>query len=336
MAKGELQSALAQAESKEKSKDYFSAAIFYKEALGIAIEQQDSTAIKHCKKKIVETNKKSFTSGAYQEIEFTHEFSEDEQNFFNEITLTVVNTDDINKSLFIIGAHPLFCPNAKGVEEQSKRTTPISHVLANLTTVTKDGHIASGGSLGEYSWFMQMYSLQQGMIMNVFLDRMFWQLMNSKTPKNKLTLKKLEKYFQSKGIINPKQLSIITTGLKHYFKGDYISALHILIPQFEALLLDMAQKYGIDVFALDQRRDVATRTAILSEYHLDSKAFIEEFGQNFCRQVKFIFFESLGYRLRHKIAHGEIAPEECNFRNTNLIIYLYLVVLVKAGANKKQ
>lgn len=336
MNTNELQAALELAESKEQSGDFFSAAIFYKDALEIALKQQNSKAIKLCKRKIVEANKKSLNSGAFQEIEFTHQLTEEQQKILEKIILSVVNNNDINKSLFIIGTHPFFYPKVKEVEEQSRKDMPLSHILATLTTVADTGHVVSGGSLGEYSWFMQMYSLQQGMIMNMYLDRIFWQLMNNKISKNKLTLKKLEKYFQSKGIINPEQMNIISIGLKQHFKKDYISSLHILVPQFEALFLSIAQRCNIDIFAIDKKRDLATRTAILSEYHLDSEEFKETFGEDFCRQVKFLLFEPLGYKLRHKIAHGEITSKECNFRNANLIVYLHLVLLARVNVKEKE
>lgn len=160
--------------------------------------------------------------------------------------------------------------------------------------------------------------------------------MNNKTSKNKLTFKKLSKYFQSRDIVSPEQMNIIDIGLKQYFKDDYTSALHILVPQFEALFLSVAQKCGIDTVAIDKKRDLATRTAILSEHHLDSDEFKQSFGEDFCRQVKFILFEPLGYKLRHKIAHGEITSEECNYRNANLIVYLYLVLLARVHVKDKE
>lgn len=336
MLTSNLKTTLSTAEDKEQSGDFFSAAIFYKEALELALTQQDSKAIKLCKKKIVETNQKSLASEAFQKVEFTHQFSEDQQKILEKIILSVVNKEDVNKSLFIIGTHPFFYPKLKEVEQQSKKNMPISHILATLTTVADTGHIVSGGSLGRYSWFMQMYSLYQGLIMDMYLDRIFWQLMKNKTSKNKLTFKKLKKYFLSKDIVNPKQMNIIDIGLKQYFKDDYISSLHILVPQFEALFLSVAQRCGIDIVAIDKKRDLATRTAILSEYHLGSAEFKKTFGEDFCRQVKFILFEPLGYKLRHKIAHGEITSEECNYRNANLIVYLYLVLLARVHVKNKE
>ena len=46
-------------------------------------------------------------------------------------------------------------------------------------------------------------------------------------------------------------------------------------------------------------------------------------GEDFCEQIKYVLFDPLGYKLRHKIAHGEIELAECNQLNTGLIIYFF-------------
>jgi hypothetical protein len=164
-----------------------------------------------------------------------------------------------------------------------------------------------------------------------------YQFIHDKTLKNKLTIKKLADYFSQSGIINPKRLGIILVGLQKYFKEDYISSLHILVPQFEGLFLEIAQHCGIDIVALDQKQGaISTRTKALSEYYLESEEFKKIFGEDFCRQLKFVLFEQMGYRLRHKIAHGEIAPEECNFPNATLIIYFYLVLLARVSTTAEK
>jgi hypothetical protein len=94
---------------------------------------------------------------------------------------------------------------------------------------------------------------------------------------------------------------------------------------------------GLDVVAHEKRgEDVSTRTITLSESHLDSDDFQKVFGKNFCRQVKFVLFEQMGYKLRHKIAHGDIKSGECNYQNANLIIYLYLYLLGRFKLTKKE
>ena len=167
--------------------------------------------------------------------------------------------------------------------------------------------------------------------MDIYLNPIFYSLIRKN---KKLTFKVLSEYFVNSGLMDTNQLEIVDIGLEKYFEEDYVSALHILVPQFEAFLLDVAKKLGINIVALDTKLDVATRTLTLSEVHLDSDDFKKVFGENLCRQIKFILFEPLGYKLRHKIAHGEISYNECNFQNMTLILYLYLVLLARIKPKK--
>lgn len=330
--KEELEAALKQAEGTESSENYFSAAIWYREALEFALKLQNKQLIRLCKNKIVEMNKKSIASGKdFKEIEVTHKFSEEQQGIIQKLIDTLLNLDSINTILKVIGEHPYFFPKITEVETLANKNIPLAYQFATLTTVSNQGHTVRGSSDGSYSWFMKMYGLSQQLIMNMYLDKIFYMLTNNDSLKNKLSAEELIKYFANSKVVEPKQLKIIAVGIQRYFDKDYISALHILVPQFEALFLNVAQKCGIDIIALDQKQDIATRTKTLSEYHLESGEFQNIFGEDFCRQIKFILFEPLGYKLRHKIAHGEVESEECSFCNANLIIYLYLVVLSRTG-----
>lgn len=337
MDKDNLPDKLASAKETEITGNFFSAAFLYRDALELAVKLQDSKSIKLCKNKIVEMNKKSIASGKdFKEVEFTHQFSEKNQEALKNIIEKILGLENIDIILKVIGEHPYFFPKAKEVENLADKTIPLAHQLATLSTISDQGHSVRGSSLGKYSWFMHMYDLNQQLIMDMYLDRIMYMLINNDKAKNKLTFKKLSSYFSKSKVIDPKKLEIILVGLERYFKKDYISAMHILIPQFEAVLLDIAQRCGIDIVALDPKMDTATRTRVLSEHHLESSEFINLFGEDFCRQVKFILFEPLGYKLRHKIAHGEINPKECNFRNTNLIIYLFLVLLARVEIKNKK
>lgn len=328
MNKEELVSKLNIANKAELSEDFFGAAFLYKDALELAMSLENSIAIKLCKRKIVEMNKKSIASGRnFQEIEVTHEFTDEQLEMHRKMLEEILNLENTEKILEVIGAHPLFFPKVKDVEASSAKSLPLSHMLATLSTISDQGHLVRGGSLGNYSWFMQMYDLSQKLIMDFYIDRIMYMGANNRSPKRKFTFIKFSKYFSKSNIIEPTNLEIILVGLKHYFKKDYISAMHILVPQLESLIVNVAQRCGIDMLAIDDRMDIATKTRALGEHHFDSPEFISLFGEDFCRQVKFALFEQLGYKLRHKVAHGEINLKECNFRNTNLVIYFYLVLL---------
>jgi hypothetical protein len=331
MSRTDLISTFEQAKQAEVSENFFNASAFYKEALELSIKVKDSKLIRLCKNKIVEMNKKSIDSGKdFKEVEISVDFSEDEQKAINKNIEKITGQDNINTTLEIIGVIPWFCPDIKEIEKQALSSTPIFYQFANLQTVSDSGHSLRGGSDPKYSWFMDTYRRTQKFIMDIYLNHIFYLLIRNK----KLTLKNLFKYFSDSGLLNTDRLKIVNVGLEKYFEKDYVSALHILVPQFESFILDVAKKLGINIVALDTKLDVATRTMILSEAHLDSADFKRIFGENFCRQVKFILFEPLGYKIRHKIAHGEISFNECNFQNTTLILYLYLVLLARIKPKK--
>lgn len=324
---------ISQAKKAEENESYFSAAIYYKEGLSLAIKNNDSKLIKLCRTKIVEMNKRSIDSGKdFQTIESESKLLEEEQEQLREKIESIIKLEDLNKIFKTIGQNPYFCPDVDEVERQSKDSIPIFSILGTSTTISSDGHVLRGSSDPQYSWFAEIYRISQSIIMNLYLNRIFYMLIKDK----KITSRSLPKYFSQSKLFNYNQLKIITVGLKHYLKEDYVSALHILIPQFEAFLLSIAQQFQLNVVAHDKKgEDISTRTITLSETHLDDKEFNKVFGKNFCRQVKFVLFEQMGYKLRHKIAHGDIKVEECNFQNTTLVLYLYLYLLGRFTIKKK-
>jgi hypothetical protein len=321
---------ISQAKSAEENGSYFSAAIYYKDALELADKLQDSKSIKLCKNKVVEMNKKSIESGNdFKEHEFQYQLSDEQHKSLVAFLDGILKTKDINKILKIIGQHSDFMPKVRDVQALSEKNMPLTYQFATLTSVSDAGHALRGGSIAGYSWFMQMYDLSQKQIYQLSLGRLMHMLLHSDSTGENLTIEKLTDYFSESKLFTPDQLKIVLVGLDKYLEKDYVSAMHILVPQFESLFLNIAQGFGIQIVSLDKKRDIATRTTTLSEYHLDSDEFKNIFGEDFCQQIKFILFEPMGYKIRHKVAHGEIKVNECNFANTTLILYLYLVLLAR-------
>ena len=277
-------------------------------------------------------NKKSIESGKdYQEHEFTHKLSKQEQHELDKFITSFLKIDDSNEILKKIGLHPFFFPKVKEVENVAKKTMPLAYQISNLATISDSGHVLRGGSEGFYSWFIQMYDITQRQIMNLYLNRLMYTLLISEKSKKKLEFEELTSYFIKSKLFNQSRIEIVIIGLKRYFEQDYISAIHILVPQFESFLLSIAQRCGVNVVALDTKIDIATRTVTLSQNHLDSNEFIDIFGEDFCRQVIYILFEPLGYKIRHKVAHGEITNNECSFQMVTLIVYLFLVLIARTS-----
>lgn len=322
--KVDLQTKLNHAQEAENSEDFFRAGFLYRDALGEAIKQSNSEIIKLCKNKSVEMNKKSIASGKdFKKFSFTQELSEDKAKAHEEFISKFLNQGDLKTILRAIGRHPFFFPKVA----DAQRAMPVSYQIASLSAISNEGHTLRGGSDGNYSWFMEMYNMNQQLAMSLYVGRIIYELMENKPNGVSLNIKELSEYFSESGIFDEQNLKIILVGLQNYLDRDYVSALHILVPQFEAVFLKISEKLGIDIVALDQKEGLATRTKTLSEKYLDSPEFKTVWSEDFCRQIKFVLFEQMGYKIRHKVAHGEIEPAECNFENNTLILYFYLVLL---------
>ena len=326
----EVDKIINKAKEAEDTRSYFISAIYYKEALLIALKNNDSKSITLFKNKAVEMNRKLALSGKdFQKYEFVYELTEKQQSTLQDFLVSILKINDIGKLFITIGELQEFMPKLVEVEKLAKKTMPVAYQIATLNTVSADGHNLRGGSDGAYSWFIQMYDLTQKQILNLYLGRLM-DILLKKNPVGKvLTIADFEGYFSKSYLFSTNQLDIIRVGLRKYVEGDFISALHILVPQYESLLLKIISKFGLNIVALDTSIDVATRTTTLSERDFESDGFKKIFGVDLCRQIKFVLFEPMGYRLRHKIAHGEINQTECNFDNTTIIVYLYLVLLAK-------
>jgi hypothetical protein len=325
----DLETELNRARKAEESSDFFGAAFLYKNSLEYALKLKRKEIVIICKNKIVEMNRKSIASGKdFKDLSFEQKIEGENKRKYEKIIKEFLSEKNLIRILEKIGRHPFLMPKLSNVKKVAKKP-PLSYQIASLSSISDEGHILRGGSDGNYAWFMKMYDLQQRLIIDLYLTRIMTDLITN----GRLQSQDLSDYFLNSGLIEQKNLKIILVGIKRYFEEDYISALHILVPQFESVFLNISEKLGIDIVALDQKHGLATRTKTLSESYLDSEEFKKVWGEDFCGQIKFVLFEAMGYKLRHKTAHGEITIEECNFQNTTLVLYLYLVLLGRVKVN---
>jgi hypothetical protein len=318
MSTEDFQKKLESAKKAESLGDFFSASFLYKDALEVARNLGDSMNITLCKNKIIEMNRQS--GSAYKEFAVEQEIPTEE---INRVVTNILNGSH-SEVLKKIGTHPFLIPKMSDVEKSAQETIPITHQIASLSAVSGDGHLLRGGSDGSHSWLVKMYALNQGFISELYLSRIFDGLI-----KNGFDEDTLIKYFEKSGIFPKDNLIIISKGINRYFDRDYISAIHILIPQFENILLYVSERAGIDIVALNRDREVSTQLKTLSTYHLKSESFQNAWGRDLCEQLNFALFEPLGYMLRHKVAHGQIKELECSVINANLILYFYIVLCAR-------
>ena len=301
-----------------KKREFLGASIYYKEAMQMAQKLGESKKLKVLKEKLNHVSKK---------IDFNHLGVKQripEKVLIELIDSIVKEEESLSLILKKIGHHPYLYPTKSVVLERSKETMPVTYNIVNLTTYDTDGHVIEGGSDPVRAWYANTYEREQLFITNLYLKRIFDSLKTRK----QMDAQELYEYIEQQKTFDPRSLPIIKIGVERYFSSDYVSAIHILVPQFESTFLRLSKRLGIDVIAMKtgSGTDISTATRTLSEKHLDSVEFTKVWGEDFCEQIKQALFEPLGGKLRHKVAHGEINPNECIQENVELILYFFLVL----------
>jgi hypothetical protein len=121
---------------------------------------------------------------------------------------------------------------------------------------------------------------------------------------------------------------IFQQGINRHFEKDYVSSIHILIPQFENILRTWAKQIGVATKKMDAHaKGIVWGDMLLGNLLSDPKV-VASLGDDLVKVIKWYFTnEPFGYR--HKVAHGFIHSEQCNSSLSSMIIWLTLLVINK-------
>lgn len=119
--------------------------------------------------------------------------------------------------------------------------------------------------------------------------------------------------------MNDTQSELISVGIDRFFAEDYVSALHILVPQFESYFRTFFEWGGFPTTSLKNNG---------IQYEQNFNDFLrQEFvrkvlDKNLLFMIEFVMVEQLGKNLRNNIAHG--LSDINTFRKNNCLIVIYL------------
>lgn len=109
-------------------------------------------------------------------------------------------------------------------------------------------------------------------------------------------------------IVPPGSESLIAKGLFFGYDNDFVSALHILVPQLENMIRYHLKRAGVktthlDAFGIETENGLST---------LMELAEVKEiFGENFSFEIKALFCDPFGPNLRNELAHGLLSHDDC-------------------------
>lgn len=139
-----------------------------------------------------------------------------------------------------------------------------------------------------------------------------------------LTAESFCDYLAASDLFDTDNLTIIQVGLERYFAADYISMLHILVPQYEDSLRSIIEQGGQGVVS-PRRDDLGWNVDTFGKF-FDSELVKDAMPEDMRHYIRIIMVEPTGWNLRNRIAHGLIRPQDCTEVEAVTVLHLYLLL----------
>lgn len=210
--------------------------------------------------------------------------------------------------------------NVPSIEEENKRLAelakemPLSFMLSN-SILDKDGRrVANIRSINEDTEDHLIRQLSIIMRINtVFLHYIFEEGIKRELFNSKFILNFLNRC----GFIDIDRLYIIELGLDAYFTKNYITSIHLIIPQFEHSIRKILESSGGNV--LIEKNGVFQLKTL--EHLLNEPIIKDIFGTDWCYYFKALFTDKRAWNLRNDLAHGMMNIEEFSKQNADRLIH---------------
>jgi hypothetical protein len=131
-------------------------------------------------------------------------------------------------------------------------------------------------------------------------------------------------YLTATGLFDENNVVLIERGVERYFADDYISTLHILVPQFEDVLRTLLERSGQGI--IRQRRGQAGWEMETFGKFLEQDVVKTILPAEMLTYIQLVMTEQTGWNLRNRIAHGLIRPQDCT--SVTAITVLHLILLL--------
>jgi hypothetical protein len=216
-------------------------------------------------------------------------------------------------------------PNVGSATELAERILESGFLFARLpqTTIADDMAVCTAQSDAERRQALIDRSLLIGIQITsaLILPELFDRLRDDRG----MNTAGLVEYFDDWGLAGESNIEILRVGFDRYFALDYVSALHVLVPQFEDMLRRMFEKGGCPVTRLRrgvQGWELETLGAFLR------KGFVTQcLPVDMGEYIRLVMADpGAGWNLRNRVAHGAITPSECTRSVVDTVIHLLLTL----------
>lgn len=120
-----------------------------------------------------------------------------------------------------------------------------------------------------------------------------------------------------------KDKALLSKGISHLFKDDYISSMHILVPIFENIFRSQFSYYNHPTTTI--RSQTTQHEQTFNEF-LCSEIVKSNIPEILLDIIKYVMVEDVGFNLRNNIAHGLTDLQSFNETMANIVLFLILSI----------
>lgn len=224
------------------------------------------------------------------------------EDFINRFIVHYIpNKEDVKKELFIYAkAAPLqFMIGQSFQDEKGRVVSTIGSLESDL-----EGHIVRqiSQSLTFSSSFMQL-------------------IMEKAKKKFSLNKDDILNYIEATPLIDKSRMQIIEKSLEAFFKNDFLTFTHLLIPQIEEAMRNLVELAGGNVLKVPRRGGFQLKTF---DEILREEVLINSLGDDFATYFRILFTDQRGWNLRNNVFHGLANPNDFNSQTGNRLLHSLL------------
>ncbi len=146
------------------------------------------------------------------------------------------------------------------------------------------------------------------------------------------TAEDLIKYLYRSPVFEEDKKAIIEKGIKFYLENDFISGIHLLIPQIEDAFRNLIEKAGGAIYK--PGRNGGMNLKIFDEI-LREPIVSSVFDENVSFYLRILFTDPRGWNLRNLVCHGSISPQQITNDIADRVFHaILLLAQVREQKNK--
>lgn len=227
---------------------------------------------------------------------------------------------DLHKSLIRIAHH--FIPDvadAKNILKKLQADAPLQSLIGVIRVA--DGQIiARAGAVDEdEEGRLYMQLAQNTELAQPFLSTSIDRLRKKYNP----TAAELTAFLRESPVFSNARERLVLEGIEAYLAGDYVKAVHVLVPQFEHQLRNLLLLLGVPTNKQVRGATGIMQMKSMNDMLLDARVQ-KALGDNLWRYLDVFLADQRGPNLRNRIAHGLVDDAELKRPVADRLLHCFL------------